>query len=258
MQVENTGNFPLGNTIFSWLHQDMNDTWFTGLLADNQTVWAWNSQTNDYRTRLEAWTNEPRLERNGRYLVIAQGTANGSLLVWDLLNNTFGPLQQAQNFAHLASLRGRWVTTNTDASAPPPLDRYQVVNGSLTSTPGILNNSGGYATNNSGNWVQADDNTQWAYISGTDDGAPWQSLLLFNRGIGLVRADGSDARLLCHHYTSTPDYWDTAWGKPSPDGKVAIFNSNMQGSGRYDLFVAEMPLSGSPPPPPPPSTQNVV
>jgi len=29
---------------------------------------------------------------------------------------------------------------------------------------------------------------------------------------------------------------------PSPDGKVVIFNSNMNGSGRYDLFVAEMPL----------------
>jgi hypothetical protein len=29
---------------------------------------------------------------------------------------------------------------------------------------------------------------------------------------------------------------------PSPDGKVVIFNSNMNGSGRYDLFVAEVPL----------------
>jgi len=37
-------------------------------------------------------------------------------------------------------------------------------------------------------------------------------------------------------------YWAIPWGKPSPDGKVVIFNSNMNGSSRYDLFIAEMPL----------------
>jgi hypothetical protein len=29
---------------------------------------------------------------------------------------------------------------------------------------------------------------------------------------------------------------------PSPDGKVVIFNSDMQNSNRYDLFLAEVPL----------------
>jgi len=31
-------------------------------------------------------------------------------------------------------------------------------------------------------------------------------------------------------------------GQPNSDGNVVIFNSNMNGSGQYDLFVAEMPL----------------
>jgi len=77
-------------------------------------------------------------------------------------------------------------------------------------------------------------------------------------GIGVYRADGSDTRLIAHTYDVNPDYYATEFVMPSPDGKVVIFNSNMRSSGRYDLFVAEMPLGGSPPPPPPPSTQNVV
>src|SRR5205807_1858954 len=31
-------------------------------------------------------------------------------------------------------------------------------------------------------------------------------------------------------------------GQPNSDGNVVIFNSNMNASGQYDLFVAEMPL----------------
>lgn len=242
MAVANIGFFPLAQTIYSWLHQDMNDIWFTGLLADNQTVWVWNSQTNQFLTRNETWTNEPRLERNGRYVLLSASAENGNVMVWDLLNNTFGPLQQAPALGHCASLRGRWVATNTVASAPPPLDRYQIVGGSVTRTAAINTNGAGYSTNNSGNWVQADDDAQWAYVTGTDQGAAWQSLILVNRGIGLFRANGADARLLCHHYGSHTPYFATVWGKPSPDGKVVIFNSNMGGSARYDLFVAEVPL----------------
>jgi hypothetical protein len=242
MQTENTGFFPLLHDAYAWLHQDMNDTWFTGLLSDNQTVWVWNSKTNQYWTHNESWTNEPHLERNGRYVVLTSGGSPSTVLVWDLSNNTFGPQQSVLYFSHLASLRGRWIAVDNRVNAPPPLDRYQVVNGSLTYTPAILNNSAGYETNNSGNWIQSqDDDTQWAYISGVDE-QPWNSLLLVNRGISLVRADGSDARLLCHHYTHKPNYFDNAWGQPSPDGKVVIFNSNMNGSGRYDLFAVEVPL----------------
>jgi len=51
-----------------------------------------------------------------------------------------------------------------------------------------------------------------------------------------------DQRLLLHHYSVGITYWDSPWGTPSPDGKVVIFNSNMNGYGRYDLFVAEVPL----------------
>jgi hypothetical protein len=251
MQLENTGFFPQTGTIFGWLHQDRNDTWFTGLLDDNLTVWVWNSQTNQYLTHTETWTNEPRIDRDGRYVVLTGG-GPGPLRVWDLSNNTFGPTQvggSSTYFSHLASLRGRWLAVNPNASAPFAQDRYEVSGGSMIKTT-ILAQSAGADVNNSGNWIQSDAelggnlNRQWAYTSGRDESPtqPWGNLTLWRQAVGLERADGSDQRLLLHHYTHLPNYWDNPWGQPSPDGKVVIFNSNMYGSGRYDLFVAEVPL----------------
>ena len=57
-----------------------------------------------------------------------------------------------------------------------------------------------------------------------------------------MRADGSDSRLLVHHYSTNSTYSDDPFVKPSPDGKVVMFDSNMAGSSRYDVFVAELPL----------------
>ncbi len=71
----------------------------------------------------------------------------------------------------------------------------------------------------------------------------WYDQLAWKYAIGLQKSDGSDQRLLAHHYGVVPmSYYQTPWAQPSPDGKVVIFNSNMNGSGRYDLFVAEVPL----------------
>jgi hypothetical protein len=64
----------------------------------------------------------------------------------------------------------------------------------------------------------------------------------WKQAIGVVRSDGSDARLLAHHYSANPAYFADPFAQASPDGHVVIFNSNMNGSGRYDLFVAEVPL----------------
>src|SRR5256886_8776462 len=81
-------------------------------------------------------------------------------------------------------------------------------------------------------------------VSGYDDDPRWADSVLWRHAIGVQRSDGSDQRLLLHHYSVNPGpgYWAIPWGTPSPDGKVVIFNSNMNGAGRYDLFVAEMPL----------------
>jgi len=248
MQVENAGNFPINLSAvgaFGWLQHDKTDVWFAGLTADQTVAFAWNSQTNELRTHGEAWLNEGRLERDGRYIALTNG--NSTFRLWDLATNTFGPTQSDRlNFwlGHNANLRGQWVTTDVNASAPFDLDRYYPSAGQIAKTR-FLNNSTGAAVHHSGNWVQSDAelggdlNRQWSVLSGVD--TIWPTVL-WMQAIGVVRSDGSDARLLVHHYDVNPIYFADPFAQSSPDGKVVIFNSNMAGSGRYDLFVAEVPL----------------
>ena len=61
--------------------------------------------------------------------------------------------------------------------------------------------------------------------------------------LGFYRLDGSEVRLLAHHYsTGIPNYWQMPRGTLSVDGKLAMWSSNMNGSPRGDVFVAEVPL----------------
>jgi hypothetical protein len=253
MQVEDIGSFPVTlNTAapgeITWLHQDKNDVWFVGLW-DGSTAFAWNSRTNQLLTHAEPWLNELRLERDGRYVGLTGG-GDGPVRLWDLANNSLGPEQpvtQIPYFSHLASCRSMWVGTNARFTAPFTQVRYSVSGTQLVETQ-ILANSGTAATSDgAGNWIQSNAelggnlNRQWSYLTGTGERA-WSNLLLWNQAIGVQRGDGSDQRLLLHHYSVGIAYWDDPWGTPSPDGKVVIFNSNMNGSGRYDLFVTEVPL----------------
>ncbi len=265
MNVENIASFPLNQALQNWLQHDKNDEWFVGLV-DATTAFAWNSRTNQYLTHPESWLNEGRLERDGRYVALTNG--NTQFRQWDLLNNSFGPVQSSSTywFAHNADLRTMWVTTDVNdvfGSAPMGLIRYYPSGGQIALTR-FLGTSAGYGVHHSGNWVQSDAelggdlNKQWSFVSGFNYASTnYTANAIWKDAVGLVRSDGSDARLLLHHYSRNVSYYDMPWGQPSPDGQVVIFNSNMNGSGRIDLFVAEMPLSGSPPPPPP-STQNVV
>jgi len=140
-----------------------------------------------------------------------------------------------------------WVGTNARLTAPFAQERYDVSGGQLVETQILANSATALGSDEAGNWIQSDAEVggnlsrQWSYLTGTGV-QPWSSLLLWNQAIGVQRADGSDQRLLLHHYSVGITYWDSPWGTPSPDGKVVIFNSNMNGSGRYDLFVAEVPI----------------
>lgn len=61
--------------------------------------------------------------------------------------------------------------------------------------------------------------------------------------IAFMRLDGSDVRLLAHHYSVNPVYDAAPKATVSPDGKIVMFSSNMNDSnGRHDVFVIEVPL----------------
>ena len=251
MQVENTGYFPLVHGAYTWLQQDKTDTWFAGLEPDNITVWVWNSQTNEVRTDYESWTNEPYLERDGRYLTITSGGPYTTTRVWDLLTNTLGPVQGPPTYqfhdSHSAAARGFTIALDPNGTAE---QRYDIVSGPQLTMTQIYANNGG-DSHHSGNWIQSDAELgnnllrQWTYVSG--ESGPeyaYYNTLQWKLAVGIQRSDGSDQRLLLHHYDPSPypNYFDLPLGKPSPDGKVVVFNSKMNQQGRWDLFVAEVPL----------------
>jgi len=243
MQVENTGHFPVTLNADVWLQHDKSDVRFAGLRNGNTTVVAWNSRTGQLLNHTEAWMDEARLERDGRYVIMSNG--NSTVRLWDLDLDSLGPTQTDPNFSffHNASLRGFWIDTDNNAIEPFAQDRYYPSGGQITKTQ-FLSQSAGADVHHAGNWIQSDaelggdHNKQWSFVSGYGNYAG----VLWQLAVGVQRGDGSGQRLLLHHYSSNPTYWETPWGTPSPDGKVVLFNSNMNGAARYDLFVAEMPL----------------
>jgi hypothetical protein len=65
-----------------------------------------------------------------------------------------------------------------------------------------------------------------------------------HEAVALYRLDGSETKILAHSYSvGVPDYWQSPRATISPDGKVVMFDSNMNNAtGRGDVFVAEVPL----------------
>ena len=249
MAVENTGHFPKAVSIYAWLQHDRNDEWFVGLLGDNKTVWAWNSQTDKFMTHYETWTNEPYLEQDGRYVVLTSGGPYTTQRYWDVTDSTFGPVQDGTfhfHLSHAGRSRSRWSSGEDNDQA-----RWGVNGGEITKTVSVSVTPGD--SHSAGQWIQSDAelpggdlNKQWMYTGAASyTEFPQYSQLLWKLAIGTFRIDGSENRMLLHHYSMPPhsDYYSDVWPQPSPDGRIVIFNSNMHNAGgRWDLFVAEVPL----------------
>jgi hypothetical protein len=71
---------------------------------------------------------------------------------------------------------------------------------------------------------------------------------LLHDAIALMRLDGSEIRLVAHHYSLTAEAQYAAMPKAtiSPDGQLILFSSNMNDSdGRVDVFAIEVPLGST-------------
>lgn len=70
--------------------------------------------------------------------------------------------------------------------------------------------------------------------------------MVVHEGLAFVKLDGTNARLLCHHYSYNPglaDYYSSPRATISRDGKLALFTSDMGlFGGRTDAFLVEVPL----------------
>jgi hypothetical protein len=71
--------------------------------------------------------------------------------------------------------------------------------------------------------------------------------------IGLVRLNPPDVRLVAAHDSRVDAYDEFPKSTLSPDGKFIMWTSDMNNSGRTDVFIAKMPVTGSVPDTTPPS-----
>ncbi|MGE0453569.1 MAG: Ig-like domain-containing protein [Vicinamibacteria bacterium] len=245
------GGWPVtGETSAMWLHQSENDGFFTWMRgANGSTIVGYEPASGVRKTYTNSNLNEPRIDRAGRYVGISM-SGNG-LVVWDWLTNAVAwsmPGDPGIPFAHNASLKRRFMSVDWNMSYPPD---YTVF---TTDAPGSAAHAGGPANgtliHGNGNWIQqpADLDDQWAVFLHYGSLRPAESYWLSPGGMVLVTPRG-ERRLLAHPYNTSSDYAYYSFAKFSPDGRYVMFTSDMNGSGRSDVFLAELPAGADATPP---------
>jgi len=244
--TEAPGNgWPISESNACWLQQSENDGLFTWLRGQSgPTVAAFEPATNTLKTYTNSGVNEPRIDRAGRYIGLSMNSPPEALFVWDFTTNNI--IWQTSGdpgipFSHNASLRRRWLVVDWNSSSPHQYAMF---------TPDVPNSGqyiGGPANANdfygNGNWIQhpADLNDQWAVFSTMEglqsSGSGW----LAPGGMVLITPNGQ-RRLLGHPYNTGTNYTFYSFVRFAPDGRYVLFTSDMDGSGRNDVFLAELPI----------------
>jgi hypothetical protein len=247
MADANTGFFP--KNLSPWGidrgHQfkvDVNDGWFATEQYPKRQVVLWNSQTNEVRFHDESDITGIHLDLSGVYGFVEVDHSSGNVQFrrWDLAGNQlYGRSSVFQS--HSATLRGYLVSVDPSTSGGPQLYQYEATADRVTNlgAPGeVINSSGHFA----GQWVHGNGSGtgQWALFSGW--GSPNGSKV--NNAIVFIPLDypAREVRLLAHHDSSPGnDYYAQPHATLSPDGQLVMWTSNMNGSGRLDVFVAVVP-----------------
>ncbi len=237
-----------GETSAMWMHQSEGDTFFVWMRgATGSTIVGYEPSTGTRKTYTNSSLNEPRIDRAGRYVgVVVSG--NG-LVVWDWQTNSVAwtsPGDPGIPFGHNASLRRRWLVVDWNMSFPPDFAMFS----SDVPNSGTHIGGPGNATlvHGNGNWIQhpADLDDQWAVFCHYGSLRPPESYWLAPGGFVLITPNGQK-RLLGHPYNTTSNYTFFTFAKFSPDGKYVLFTSDMNGSARSDVFLAELPQTASGP-----------
>jgi hypothetical protein len=242
----------------TWLHQSERDglfVWMRG--AQGSTVVGYSPRTGTKKTYTNPNLNEPRVDRAGRYVGISMDTPPNGLTLWDWETNrivwtTDGTIP----FAHVASVKGGWLGVNWNATFPAVFTRFTSQPPAVQALSGPAN---GTLIHGNGNWIQspADLRDQWALFVHYGSLRPAGSGWLAPGGLIFVTANGQ-RRLLGHPYNTTDNYTFNTFAKLAPDGRYVLFTSDMNGAGRSDVFLAEVPTPQAPPAPGPPTPAPIT
>jgi hypothetical protein len=234
------------NGVGHQLAQAVNDSFFTWTNAVHGTTQtAYTPATRRVVSRTQG--TGIFISRAGRYAGISE---DPGIALWDTETDTiiwhYHPKGRFIAISHGASLQGLYLANNIYASFPEVWGTI-----SLTpSGPSPVNRWGptvGPSFYCSGTWVQPGDQANaWVACSSYGALTPSMPRALSPGGIVLLTANG-ERRLLAHMYSTQSAYTWYSWAKLSPDGAYVLFTSDMNGSGRNDLFLAELPTTAGRP-----------
>jgi len=236
-----------GQSSFTWFQGSDDDRWFCMMAGfSGPYLVGFDAQTNTVTEKSVSGIDEPKMDRDGRY-VWARG---GTPYVWDMQANTLttvtgsqpsydghGGVTRGYAFGNPNDGRAGW-SINLRSASPT----YQYLGAAFNLDNMYLQ----------GGWVdQAAGGTtaQWVAVGYQTGGSGEPGPVKYRYGaLGLYKLDGSDHRLLVNAYNSgnvngTPDYYaNTLWPNFAPDGKFLVFKSNqLVAAGFSSLFAAILP-----------------
>ena len=246
-QIENTGRWPwiasAPGQFLAWLQTNVNDTWVVGFLNSNQTTVAFRPSDGLERSitteSTGQITNEPHLDREFPIVYLARGA--GQPVAQQIVNLETGALTNPpdplgiNSDGHTATLRGRAVAVTFDGNGIVQTTRDGVVSMAVSPSPVDANGdshlAGQWVFNNPSDYFVID---QWF----RDVPHPIRQGM-----IGFVSPTTGDQRILVAHDAVGSSYETGGQPHPtiSPDGKLVMWTTNMNGSPRFDVFVARVP-----------------
>jgi hypothetical protein len=244
--VENTGRWPwtiaAAGDYPQWLQTQLNDTWLVAMLQSNTTIVGFRTADGFERSASPAQAgvviDEPHLDREFPVVYISSDSPVKNK-IFNLQTGAFivprDPGGIGQD-SHQAPLRGRTVAQgHWQANAIVETDRLGNVRPVVSPTPTDVNGDYHFA----GQWV-FDNPDQYFTV---DQWAANGSNAIYRGMIGFVNLAG-DVRLLAAHDATGTAYGTGGQPHPTlaPDGKLVMWTSNMNGSPRYDTFIARVPV----------------
>ena len=237
--------WPVNNeTEAVWLQQSENDAFFTWMRGPSgPVVVGYEPSTGTLKTQMVSNVDQPQINRNGSVRQVAINTTpQEGLLLWDFTQNAIictASGDPGPQFNHMAALRDRWMGLNWNTSAPHNYDQFLTDCSNQNLGPPASAND--YYAN--GNWNQhpASLDDQWAIFSTQGGLVPPGSGYLAPGGMIFVTASGQ-RRLLGHAYNTSTNYTTYSFVRQSADGRYVLFTSDMNGSPRSDVFLAEVPV----------------
>jgi len=211
-----------------------------------------------------------RLDKGGNYAVIT--AAGVGLIVWDIDNGTamrivvaagghkvggFGALVNQDAYPDGSEWDDmQFVYRRLDGSGTPKNLISPVIRPARAPIPGVNLGQDGHLSWNNAQPTTNEPVLVSAYreAGNTDTWRPWDNEIL------LIATDGQGTVYrVCHHRTKYQSFWDGPHAVISPDGRRAVFTSNMGGSFgigedgelRRDVFMVELAVSVTVPDPQP-------